>query len=95
MELMGEWDALSAELVDVRAAKATGGDLALASEAAVVAKVQALEKRINTFLGKAARQRQPINGPLVMGTLVSPTDKQSAARHHASPDDAPSREETD
>ena len=65
MELMDEWDTLCAELEHARAQAA--GD----REAAILARRQALEKRINTFLGAATRLRQPINGPLVMGTLVT------------------------
>jgi hypothetical protein len=92
MELMREWDALSAQLAGARAATAAGEASPDDAEAAVFAKMVALKQRIGAFLGEAARQRPSVSGPLVMGTLISPTDKQSAARRHAAP---PSGEETD
>lgn len=93
MELMNEWDALDAELVRVRAEKASDGALPKGrnaqpsdAEAALLTRMQALKQRIDAFLGKAARERQPVSGPLVMGTLVS------AASTPADAPDKPSRE---
>ena len=65
MELMAEWDALAAALDNARARAAGEG------EAAILEQMHDLEKRISAFLGMAARARQPIDGPLVVGTLVS------------------------
>ncbi|MCY1244502.1 hypothetical protein D9M72_575780 [compost metagenome] len=41
------------------------------AEAALVAKGQALKEEIDAVLGQAASQRQPVNGPLIVGTLIS------------------------
>ena len=101
MELMSEWDALSAELEEMRAASGVGDTLPHAknagptnAEVELLARMQTLKEQINGFLGKAARQRQPVNGPLVMGTLLSSADKQSVARY-ATPKTSHSGEETD
>lgn len=101
MELMTEWDVLSAELAEMQAANGVGDTLPGSkhagptnAEIGLLARMQGLKEQINKFLGSAARQRQPVNGPLVMGTLISPDDKQSAARY-AAPETSPSGEEAD
>lgn len=75
MKLMEEWNALIADLRELRHSIATtaSADNAtlIEAEAALVAKGQALKEEIDAVLGQAASQRQPVNGPLIVGTLIS------------------------
>jgi hypothetical protein len=78
MKLMGEWNALIADLRELRHSIATtaSADNAtlIQAEAALLAKGQALKEEIDAVLSDAASQRQPVNGPLIVGTLI-PTPK--------------------
>ncbi|WDZ80775.1 hypothetical protein PWG15_23735 (plasmid) [Ensifer adhaerens] len=77
MKLMAEWNALTAELKEVRRAIATSTDedhaALIRAEAALVTRGQSLKEEIDAALGEAASQRQPVNGPLIVGTLISPS----------------------
>ncbi|NRQ16581.1 hypothetical protein BHMPCIPO_03841 [Ensifer sesbaniae] len=76
MELMAEWEVLSAELSDARRAveqsPAAENAALVEAEAALLAKAAALKEQIDQVLAEAASRRQPINGPLVVGTLITP-----------------------
>ncbi len=78
MKLMEEWNAMIADLRELRRSIATNASADSATliqaEAALVAKGQALKEEIDAVLGEAASQRQPVNGPLIVGTLI-PTPK--------------------
>ena len=71
MGLMAEWDALSRELETARKMKIGP------AEADVLARMQAVKERIDTFLGNAARERRPIKGPIVMGTFTPSSGEES------------------
>lgn len=64
MSLMAEWDALSRELEAARTVKIGR------AEAAVLARMQTVKERIDAFLGRAAQERHPVKGPIVMGTFT-------------------------
>ncbi len=73
MKLMTEWNALTAQVKEVRRAIATSvGEKSelIQTEAALVAKGHALKEEIDAVLAEAASQRQPITGPLIVGTLI-------------------------
>ncbi|MEI3854590.1 MULTISPECIES: hypothetical protein [unclassified Ensifer] len=76
MELMAEWEALTAELRDARRAveqsPAADKSALMEAEAALLAKARGLKEQIDGVLADAASQRQPVNGPLVVGTLITP-----------------------
>ena len=85
VELMTEWDRLCAELTQAQAARQGSETLPGASDVALIeaetvalARMQALKDRIDTFLGDAAKQRQPVKGALVMGTLLTSSGSRSA-----------------
>lgn len=76
VKLMAEWDALAADLAEVRRAIESSPDkdntALIETEAALIAKGHSLKEQIDAVLGEAASQRQPINGPLIVGTLIPP-----------------------
>lgn len=76
MELMAEWDAVAAELKEARraieASPAQGNTSLVEAEATLAAKAHSLKTQIDMVLGEAASLRQPVNGPLVVGTLITP-----------------------
>ena len=76
MKLMAEWNALTADLKEVRHAIATTpaeeNAALIQREAALITKGQSLKQEIDAVLSEAASRRQPVNGPLIVGTLISP-----------------------
>ncbi|MEI2298793.1 hypothetical protein [Ensifer sp. MJa1] len=74
-DLMAEWDTLTAELGEARRAieQSPAPDAALVeTEAALIARSRLLKDEIDVVLAEAASQRQPVNGPLIVGTLITP-----------------------
>lgn len=79
MELMSEWEARSRALEEARTAMQRPGILLSDTEKAQLAKAEAaaldrlqqVKARIDALLDTASRQRMPVKGSLVMGTLLS------------------------